>query len=234
MRMLSALRFDIRFQFRHGFYYAYLIVSLLYIVMLRFMPPEVGKYVSVLLLFSDPAVLGFFFIGGIILLEKSQNTLESLFVTPFRIHEYIAAKVLSLTLIALAASFAIISLSYSTRFSPIPLFLGVMLSSFFFTLLGLVLAVRARSLNSFLLISPFYTIVFFLPALDYLGIYKFSLFSIIPSSASILLIKAAFVAIPVSEVLISIIVLCFWIVLTYLWAYRSFYKHIILKIGGHR
>ncbi len=234
MRTLSALLFDIRFQFRHGFYYAYLLVTLLYVVMLKSIPAEAGRFVTVLIVFSDPAVLGFFFIGGIILMEKSQNTLESLFVTPFSIHEYIAAKVLSLTLIALAACFGILTVAFGKGFNPVPLFLGVLLSSFLFTLLGLVLAVRSRTLNGFLLTSPLYTIVFFLPALDYLGIYSSAFLSLIPSSAAIMLIKSSFVPTQASSLLTSTIVLCAWTALAYLWAYRSFYRHIILRIGGHR
>jgi len=234
MRIVSALKFDISFQFRHGFYYAYILVSLIYIAGLRTLPTGTGKYLSVLVLYSDPAVLGFFFIGGIVLLERGQNILESLFVTPLRIHQYILSKAASLTIISTVSSFAIIFFSFGSAFNPIPLLLGIVTGSLFFTLLGLGVAVRSKTINGFLLISPLYTIAFFLPFLDYLNMFKTYLFILIPGNASFMLIRAAFEKMAAPEMALQAAQMAFWILPAYIWAHKSFYRYIILKTGGGR
>jgi len=101
MRLTAALTYDIRLQFRHYFYYAYLIVSIIYVIILRAVPLDFRQTAAVLVIFTDPSTLGFFFLGGIILLERGQKTLEGLFVTPLRVFEYMLSKILSLTLLAL-------------------------------------------------------------------------------------------------------------------------------------
>ncbi|HCT90783.1 MAG TPA: ABC transporter permease, partial [Lachnospiraceae bacterium] len=46
--------------------------------------------------FSDPAAMGLFFMGAVVLLEKGQHTPCAVAVSPVRAMEYIAAKVASL------------------------------------------------------------------------------------------------------------------------------------------
>ncbi|PGD97831.1 fluoroquinolone export ABC transporter permease subunit [Bacillus wiedmannii] len=232
MRLLSAIKYDIISQFRHGFYYAYLFVTILYIVLLRLLPNDIRTYIETLVIFSDPVVLGFYFIGGIILLEKAQNTLDSLFVTPFRVHEYIISKIISLTLLTVIASFVVIGLTRDSGFAPISMLLGVTLSSIFFTLLGFAIVVRSKSINSYLLISPVYTLGFFLPVLDYINIFKTPFFYIIPTYPALILIDGGKGNISLFTMIYSILILIIWISIVYIWAYKSFYKYIILKIGG--
>ncbi|MDM5187024.1 ABC transporter permease [Bacillus sp. DX4.1] len=232
MRLLSAVKYDIISQFRHGFYYAYLFVTILYIVLLRLLPDGIRTSVETLVLFSDPVVLGFYFIGGIVLLEKAQNTLDSLFVTPFRVHEYITSKIISLTLLTVVASFVVAGFTRDSGFAPIPMLIGVTLSSIFFTLLGFAIVVRSKSVNSYLLISPAYTLVFFLPVLDYINIFKTPLFHIIPTYPALVLIDGGGGNLSLFTMLYSITIIIIWIIIAYIWAYQSFYKYIILKIGG--
>jgi len=125
MRIAQMLQFDVRFQFRHGFYYAYLFISLFYIAILRVVPEQFRVLVTTIVIFSDPSVFGFFFVGGILLLERGEKTLESLFVTPLRLHEYFISKILSLSLIAVATSLLIAFSLLGLRFNLLLLLLGV-------------------------------------------------------------------------------------------------------------
>ncbi|QNO13949.1 hypothetical protein HYG86_03775 [Alkalicella caledoniensis] len=100
----SSLLHDIKFQFRHGFYIAYLVASIVYVAILRLLPLEPRNFILPIILFTDPAVLGFFFISGIFFLERDQNILENLFVTPYSIKNYILNKVISLGLITYLSS----------------------------------------------------------------------------------------------------------------------------------
>ncbi|MBO8163465.1 MAG: hypothetical protein H0Z34_07050 [Brevibacillus sp.] len=234
MRVLAALWHDIRFQFRHGFYFAYLIVSAVYIVLLHNLSGQAKQLTASFLLFSDPGMLGFFFIGGIVLLERGQNILDPLFVTPFRIWEYIAAKLGSLALLALASSGGIVLGSFGSAIAPLPLVCGLLLTSSLFTLLGLAVAVRVTSLNQYLFTAPLYITLLCLPVLEHVRLMESPLFWLLPSKASLLLIHAAFVPIKNAEWLLSLFSLLVWNGLAAVWAYRSFYRHVVLKTGGEQ
>ncbi len=232
MRLWSAVKYDIRFQIRHGFYYAYALVSLLYILLLRLMPAGIKEYTATFIIFSDPSALGFFFIGGIILMEKSQNIFESLFVTPFRAWEYLVSKLISLTLLAVVSSTLIVALSIGFKINFIAFISGVVLSSVFFTLLGFTLAFLAKSINQYLILSVVYVPVFMLPLLEFFDIYKNPIFSILPAKPSLVLIKGAFSALTGIDYFYSISVLILWICIAYIWAESWFRKYVILRIGG--
>lgn len=231
MRIGNALKQDMRFQFRHGFYYAYLIVSLIYIVILQVLPFEVRKMVTPLIIFSDPTIFGFFFIGGIILLERDQNILENLFVTPLRVGEYFIAKVSSLAILALLVSLVIGIMGVGFQIQWIPTVLGIILSSCFFTLFGFILAVRAKSFNEYIIISPV-AMIFCMPTLEYLQIWTTPFFKLSPGWAGLMLIVGGFQGIDSFEMVLAIVNLLIWTALAYWVARQEFHKYIILKIGG--
>ncbi len=233
MRTLSAFKYDIKFQIRHGFYYAYLFLTVIYIAGLRLIPETYRPFAAGLVIFTDPSVLGFFFIGGIVLLEKGQNTLESLFVTPLRVSEYIWAKVASLTMLSLVSSLAIAVATLGAGVNILLLALGVGLSSVFFTLLGFALAARAGSLNQYFFYSiP--SVIFDLPLLKYLGLPDLWLYYLLPSKPELLLIEGAMGSITSGETVYAVTALCVWIVFAYWWAHRWFYRYTVLGVEGGR
>ena len=234
MRLLASLRYDITFQFRHGFYYAYIFISILYVLILRNLPVGARPVVTSLVIFSDTGILGFFFIGAIILLEKAQNTLESLFVTPLRLGEYFISKVISLTLIAFIMSSIIMVLVNGIPPFPLPFILGVLLSSVFYTLLGFIIAARAKNLNEYFVTSLLCTFIVGIPVLDFFNVIRSPLFYLFPTKASLLLIHGAFKSLPLSGFIYAIFYLLIWSAVAYYWAYRRFTTYVILKIGGRR
>lgn len=231
MRLAAAFRYDLKLQFRHGFYYAYLVVCLIYVVIIRNLPAGIQKPALTLVLLTDPSVLGFFFIGGIVLLEKGQNTLEGLFITPIRMQEYLWSKVLSLTVLALFSSYLIVIASVGFSFNPLPLLLGVTLTSVLFVFLGFTLVSITKTINGYLLTSPLYAVIAMLPVIDYLGILQSPWFYLIPTKSSLVLMDSAFRPYPAGELLLSMVLLAGSIWLSYLWASKWFYRYIVLKTG---
>ena len=230
MRFSNTLRCDILFQFRHGFYYAYLFVTIVYILALLNLPESFRPLVTIFLLFTDTTILGFVFIGGIVLLEKGQNILESLFVTPLRLHEYFLSKLLSLTLLSLLSSLTIV-LSTHGLFRHLALFTaGLALSSCFFTLLGFILVVRAKHVNDYFAKALGVGILVCPPLLGLLSITNSPLLYIFPSQATLLLLRIAFEDVAAFELIYAFGWLIACSLIAGIWAYRSFYKHIILKI----
>ncbi|CDO04896.1 hypothetical protein BN988_03473 [Oceanobacillus picturae] len=107
MRFPAAFLYDIKIQFRHGLYAVYTLVSLFYIIALHQIPEQYREIAGIFITFSDPGVLGFFFIGGLVLLERNQNILDNLFITPYKVEEYIFSKALSLTVLSILTSYII-------------------------------------------------------------------------------------------------------------------------------
>jgi fluoroquinolone transport system permease protein len=234
VRTANTLKFDILFQFRHGFYYAYLFVTVIYVLALLNLPVDLRPIITQLLLFTDTTMLGFFFIGAIVLLEKSQNIHESLFVTPLRIIEYFISKLVSLTLISLLSSLVIV-LAVHGRIPNFIIFSGgIALTSCFFTLFGFVFATKARNVNDYFGKALGAGLFFSLPILDLLNVIHSPLFFVFPTQATILILKTPFTEIAPLNIAYALVWLLVWNLIMGRMAYQSFYKHIILKIGGNR
>lgn len=161
MRLRRLILGDICFQFRHGFYYIYAILSILYLVILRQLPAEFRQPGQTLLIFTDPAVMGLFFMGAIILLEKAQHVRESLAVSPVKLTEYLLAKAVSLALIGTIAAFMI--LLFTDLSDGLVKLAAVFLGSLFFSLVGLSAAFYSDSLNEFLVKSAGLQILLIVP-----------------------------------------------------------------------
>ena len=82
MRLKSLFLLDMRFQAKHGFYFLYVVLTVIYAAVLLAVPESWKEKTAVILIFSDPASMGLFFMGAIVLLEKSQHTPCALAVLP--------------------------------------------------------------------------------------------------------------------------------------------------------
>ncbi len=229
MRFVAAFTHDVRFQFRHRFYYAYLLLTIIYILTLWYIPSFLKSDVLILILFSDPCGLGFFFVGGMILLEKEQNTYDALFVTPITVHQFLFARICSLALLAISASVVIALFAAGNgQFSLGLLVTAIALSSVCFTLFGITLAVRVRTLNQYLIGSVVYSVLF-IPLLQFFGIISHPFLSILPTWPSLQLIRASFGQEPFR--IDSLLILLIWTGIAYIWAYKWFRHYILEKLG---
>jgi fluoroquinolone transport system permease protein len=218
MRLLDLLKMDVLFQVRHGFYYAYALVSAFYIGVLLFLPESIIQEASIFIIFTDPSVLGFFFVGGLVLLERNQSIFNSLFVTPISIHAYLWSKVLSLTLLATITSSFIFYFIHHHSFAFLPFMMAVLFCSVFFTLLGIVLAVRVPSINAFLYTSPLLVIIFYLPLLNFINVDS-QIFYILPTQAILILLEGSFHELSFNMYSYATITCIIWIGVAYFWAY---------------
>lgn len=191
MRFLYALKGDMFFQFKHGFYIIYTVLTLFYVILLSYIPQGVTSIVTPLILLSDPSVVGFFFIGGILMLEKTQGVLDYILITPLHLTEYLSAKIFSLTLIALISSI-IIAYGSGLSFNPIVLVLSIILISSFFTLLGFIVALQCETINQYFIKMIPSMFILILPCFLILIIHDFWIIRLIPSVASLYLVLGAF------------------------------------------
>ncbi|SFL80551.1 fluoroquinolone transport system permease protein [Gracilibacillus orientalis] len=229
MKNLDLFTFDIRFQFRHGFYAAYALVSILYIGLLLLMPASYVEKTSIFIIFTDPSVLGFFFVGGLVLLEKDQSIFNTLFVSPIRIHDYLVSKVLSLTVLAMVSSSIIFGVVHQHHVDYLPFLIAVTLCSIFFTLLGILLAARVDTVNMFLYTSPLFVIVFYLPLLSFFNLADPVLLYLLPTQAVLILLEGAFDSLTVQDYIYAIAVFMAWISFAYILTYYAFQRFLRTK-----
>lgn len=166
MRLKKLFLLDMRFQARYGFYFLYAVLTVIYIIILFALPESWEEKAAAILIFSDPASMGLFFMGAIVLLEKNQHTTCALAVSPVHATEYIIAKVSSLSAISLVVA-AILALSTGSDHLHIVLF-GTLISSVIFTLLGIIAATKIAGLNQFILWTVPIEAVCFVPAILHL------------------------------------------------------------------
>lgn len=192
MRVINALKADVRFQFKQGFYLVYIILTLFYMILLGKLPAEWKSVLVPLVIFSDPAMVGFFFIGALVMLEKVQGVTQYVVVTPLRSLEYLLAKALSLTVLALAATFLITLTVYDQPLNWFLLILGVILTSFFFVLYGFVVAAPCITMNQFFIRMIPFLLLIILPCFSMIGFPYSWVFNIFPSVAGLKLVYGAF------------------------------------------
>ncbi len=145
----------------------------------------------ILLISTDPTMLGFLFIGVLILFEKDSKTIEAVVITPIKKSEYLLAKIISLTGIALVASL-IMAFASQKEINFFVFSLAVLLSSAHFLLIGFLGAVRVKTINQYIFILPFSLIPLMLPLLNFFEFTDSVLLYIFPFQACLLLFEAAF------------------------------------------
>ena len=192
MRIVNALKADVRFQIKQGFYLVYVLLTFIYMVILGKLPQEWKSTVIPLVLFSDPSMVGFFFIGALVMLEKVQGVIQYVVVTPLRSMEYLLAKVVSLTILAIAATVMITLATYGYDLNWFLLILAVTLISSFFVFYGFIVAVRCTTLNQYFIRMIPYLMLIILPCFSLIGFPYSWMFNIFPSVAGLKLVFGAF------------------------------------------
>lgn len=166
MRVKAMFLTDMRFQARYGFYFLYAVLTVVYGMVLYALPEGWREKAAAILIFSDPASMGLFFMGAIVLLEKSQRTPWAFAASPVRPMEYVIGKVGSLSAVSLAVA-AVLALTAGVGNLPMVL-LGTAMAGGMFTLSGIVVAAKISSLNQFILWTVPVEVVGFVPAVLHL------------------------------------------------------------------
>ncbi len=224
MRIRALLAGDIRFQYKYGFYFLYLIFSLLYVGLLYALPAAWREQAAVLMVFSDPAAMGLYFMGAIVLFEKSERVLNSIAISPVRLWEYVLSKLVSIALISTAVGLAI-GTSGKLLLNPLYFILGVFFGSCLFSALGLMIAANIGSLNQFIVATiPVETVVN-IPAIAWMFGWRPPIMILHPGICIIEMCQNGEYALP------AVFILLAWTALASLLACRSVGKS-LRSLGG--
>lgn len=233
-RLFAAIRNDFRLQWRYGLYYAAAFVSVVWIALLSRIPSRSLALALPFIIFTDLAVIGFYFIAGMIMFEKGEDTLSALVVTPLSFWEYLASKLITLTLLAMAVTFVVVvPASRGQGISPAPLAAGVVLTSLIILLVGFIAAARYDSISSFLLPSQLYLLPLSLPVLHYFGYWQSPVLYLIPTQGSLFLLRGAFTPLESWQVVYSLVYQVVWLIVLARLAHWSYNRYIIAGRGVH-
>lgn len=161
MRLGRLVCGDIHFQWKYGFYFIYFILTVLYVCGIAALPEHWKTDIASIMIYSDPAAMGLFFMGAIVLLEKSQKVLNAMVVSPVKVSEYILSKTVALIAISTVIALILGLVSGSNHLPGIAV--GTALTSAIFTMLGIIAATKISNLNQFLIVIMPIEIVCFVP-----------------------------------------------------------------------
>jgi hypothetical protein len=241
----AVVRTDLRLQIRYGIYAAYVFVAVAYIVLLRSLSPEPRLFVLPPLLLSETGVIGFFFAGTLLHLERNDGVLSALAVTPLRSGRYLASKMVSLALLAALVAIAIGAAAVGTTIRVPLLALTAALTAALFVAGGLAAAAWFRSLDGFAIWGGLGSAAFGLPVLPYLGVLESPAWWLVPTHPALVLLDRAAGpggAAPAGpagavvgggpETLLALTVLTAWVVLAFLLGQHWLARHAFGRIGG--
>ncbi|MDD3123671.1 MAG: hypothetical protein PHC62_09205 [Candidatus Izemoplasmatales bacterium] len=226
MKLKNLFLGDIKFQIKYGFYFIYLIFTLLYIVSLTILPTDWIKETSWILIFTDPSIMGLVFMGAIVQLEISEKTFNSLAVAPIKSSEYLLSKLLSLAFLSLVVSL-ILGIYANSISNYLTFIIGILMGSIIFSSIGLILAFKSKSLNQFILYIIPIMLLIVLPGIFYIFGKDNPWFIIHPGIAIVAMISSK------GSFILSLISLTTWLGITYYLAFKLVNKN-LKKICGEK
>ena len=229
--LVSTVTKDVRLQVRYGFYFAIVFVAIIYIAIIKQLPPASRGTILPLLLLSNLTITAYFFVAGLILFEKGEGTLEALVVTPLPPAAYLTAKIISLSILALVENLLIAGITTWFDFNLPMLATGLILNAAIMVLMGFIVVVRFDSINEFIIPGALLMTIFSVPLIDYLGLFQHWLFYLHPVTAPLKLMGVAFTGNGEVGIWLGVISSLIWIGLLFNWARRDFRQFVILGRG---
>ena len=224
MRLGRLICSDIHFQWKYGFYFIYFILTVLYVCGIASLPGHWKTDIASIMIYSDPAAMGLFFMGAIVLLEKSQKVLNAIVVSPVKMSEYILSK--TVALIAISTVIAMILGLVSGSNQLLSIAVGTALTSAIFTMLGIIAATKISNLNQFLIVIMPIEIGCFVPPIVGLFVKLPDIFRFFPFTACMNLITGKSILLSFDMVLVIATLIILYIVA------RHTVKHMWKSLGG--
>jgi fluoroquinolone transport system permease protein len=211
---------DARLQLRYGIFAAYAVVVAIYVGVLLSAGPRLPQWAPAFIIFTDPAALGFFFLGGLMMLERSEGVRTALATTPLSLRDYLASKALTLTALALLACIALY-LAHGTGNAAL-LLSTVALTSFQYIGIGVPIALRFKTVSGYLMGSTGFLTPVIAPAfLALLDPFPFWLVLIPSVSQFRLMLVATGAAASPSDQIAIMLAICVVTAIGALWIARS-------------
>jgi len=221
MPFLNLLKWDLVLLVKYGILPVAIGVGILYIALIYLL--NIPTNIIVLLIFSDPSMMGFIFVGVMVLFEKQAGTTSAIIVTPLQPWQYLLSKSVSLSIPAVIVSGAM-AFASNVPVNFYFLIVSIVLTSILFLLLGFVGAQRVKTFNQYILIIPMFLAPLCVPIVEFFGLWETPLMWIIPTHASLELLNATFNEVKLWKIFLSHLVLLTSIFLAWKWAIVEYRK----------
>lgn len=231
-RLMSAIRLDLMMQVRYGFLYAAFFSILVWVAVVRALPAGSLETVVPAVVFFDIAVVGFYFIAGLVLYEKGEATLYALVVSPLRFWEYLSSKLITLTLLASVLAVVLVGVSYGFGFNIVFLVLGTVLMSLISLMIGFIAVSPFGSFSSYLIPSQIYATILYLPLISHFGWWESPMFYLLPTHGALRMLSGAFESVTLWEVGYAVLYGILWITVLGWIAKRMFDRYVVGRQGG--
>lgn len=183
---------------------------------------NLDKFVT-LLIYNDPAVVGFIFIGISIILEKDQEVLPALFVTPLNPHHYLISRIVTLSTLGFFGALAMVLAAKGFSFNLVHFSVGAFSTCVLFCYLGVFIVSGTTEILHFLLRGVPLLILMSLPLLNYFELTNHSFLKLFPVQGGLNLLVNSYAEMPVlSELIFGYVSIFVWIPLLYWFVSRIF------------
>jgi fluoroquinolone transport system permease protein len=224
---------ELKFQLRHGFFIAAGIVTLVWVLLLSFLPNSLRPFWFGIVAILDLTSIGLMFGFGLGVLDKSQQTIVAIRLTPVKSWTLAAARIITLSLLMIL-TLTILSAMVLPTTRVWLLALGIVLSSVFFSAVGVTTARRFSTVNQFMIFFAVSGFVWAIPALYYADVFQSNLWLLFPSTGAVVFFKAALVndwGTPPFWLAATLQIS--WIAVVFLLGERWAYRNLENRFGGH-
>ncbi len=188
---------------------------------------NVEKFIT-LLIYNDPAVVGFIFIGISIILEKDQEVLPALFVTPVNHHIYLISRIITLSAIGFCGALAMVLTAKGTSFNFLHFSVGAFSTCILFSLMGIFIVSYTTEVLHFLLRAIPLLIFMSLPLLNYFELTDLSFLKLFPVQGGLNLLVNSYAESPnFGEIIFGYLSIAAWTPLLYWFVYRIFMARVV-------
>ena len=183
--MIALFLHAIRLFHRHRLLAAYLIVAAIYIALLAAFPDAPAAILAPFVVYSDPVMVGLLFAGVITLLEREWGTPEQLRVSgiapPYirivRTTAFLVPAIVTSVIIAVGSALVVDPISH---FRIAPLSVSIVGGSVTASVVGIVIAERARNSNHFFVLLVVPIIICAVPILSFVPRFQSAIWIFVP------------------------------------------------------
>lgn len=182
----------------------------------------------VLLIYNDPAIIGFIFIGFTVISEKDQDVLSPLFATPLNFHHFLLSRIFVLSLLGTIGALTVVVCAKGMSFHPLHFSVGAFSTCVLFSIAGVFLVGNTSEILHFLLRGIPLLIILSLPLLNYYRLTDLGVFEVFPVQGGLSLMVNAFSTSPNSKAIIyGYLLVAGWIPVLYLASAKVFKKNVV-------
>lgn len=192
---LGFVRWDVVIQARNGFCWASAFVAVALGALVTALPPAVRDQPEVWvapLVVMNLQITTFFFVTGLVLLDRDEGSLTALAASPLSAGSYLAAQAATLTLLAAIETVVIVWIGFGLHGSWLLVLAAIALLGIIYTGFGAVIATRYESVNALLLPASVVITLLLFPLLPHLGLASRLPFLAFPTEPVLTVIRAAY------------------------------------------